>query len=684
MYCIQRMKIKLAVILTCLSLGAQAKWITPETLWQLGRVSDIQLSPDGSKIVYNIRFYSIEKNKGNSDLYVYDYASKSSKAIANDSVSNETSPRWSADGKTIYYLDDKNSKSQLYSMNADGSAKKLISNLKDDINEFEISANEKMIWVTHTVQVEKVNGKDIFPDLPKTTGHVYDDLMMRHWDSWNDGSYSHVFVGAFNGGVTEVKDIMANEAWETPLKPTGGAEELGWSPDGKYIAYTCKKLKGRDYAMTTNSDIYLYEVATGKTTNLTTFNQGYDKAPIFSPDGKYIAFISWEEPGNEASLQQLFLYDLAKKTFTNLTQGWEYNVEHIQWSGKSDKIYFISDINATDQIFVRELASKENKPRQLTTDLADFTEISVRTVGGIDKIAAGQMSMSAPTEVFSVDAQSGKTNQLSTVNKEVLRPFTLGKVEKMMVKSTDDKQILTWVIYPPDFNPANKYPTLLYCQGGPESTVSQFFSYRWNFQLMAANGYIVVAPCRRGMPGFGKEWNDQILHDWGGQPMKDLLSAIDSVAKYPYVNKDRLGAVGASYGGYSVFWLAGHHQKRFKAFISHCGVFNLESMLATEELFFYNMENDGPYFRMPKPITYTKDSPHLYANSWDTPILIISNERDYRIPYSQGLEAYSAARMQKIPARFLSFPDEGHWVLKPQNSLMWQREFYDWLGKYLK
>lgn len=672
----------ITIIIFCTT--ANAKNITPETLWQLGRLADVQLSPDGSKIVYNVRTFSVEKNKGNSDLWIYDMTSKKSTVIANDSTSNETSPRWSADGTTIYYLNDKNGSSQLYSMGADGSGKKQISKLKDDINEYEVSANGKMIWVTHTVAVDKMNGKDIYTDLPKTTGRVYDDLMMRHWDSWKDGSYSHVFVGSFDGEVKEVKDIMPGESWDAPLKPHGGSEEIAWSPDGRTLAYTCKKMKGTDYAVTTNSDIYLYDVASGKTINISVANKGYDKAPLFSPDGKYIAYISWEEPGNEASLQRLFLYDMEKKSVSDLSGEFEYNVEHLQWSGNSDKIYFISNINATDQIFVRELNGKSPQPRQLTTDMVDYTEISIRTVGGKDRIAAARMSISSPTEIYSVDAQSGKSAQLTTTNQEVLKNYTLGKVERMMIRSTDNKEILTWVIYPPDFDPSKKYPTLLFCQGGPQSTVSQFFSYRWNFQLMAANGYIIVAPNRRGLPGFGKEWNDQISGDWGGQAMQDLLSAIDSVAKYPYVNKEKLGAVGASFGGYSVFWLAGNHNKRFKAFISHCGVYNMESMLGTEELFFYNHENERPYFVSPKSASYTKHSPHLYADKWDTPILVISNEKDYRIPYSQGLEAYTAARLKNVPARFLSFPDEGHWVLRPQNSLMWQREFFGWLDKWLK
>ncbi len=327
----------------------------------------------------------------------------------------------------------------------------------------------------------------------------------------------------------------------------------------------------------------------------------------------------------------------------------------------------------------------ENPIKQLTKDVADFNGLSVVTPPGKeDLILTSRMTISEPTELFSVNSKTGISQKLTSTNDEVLSPITLGEVKKFMIKTSDGKDMLTWVIYPPNFNPANKYPTLLYCQGGPQSTVSQFFSYRWNFQLMAANGYIVVAPNRRGLPGFGKEWNDEISKDWGGQAMTDLLSAIDSVSQQPYVDKHKLGAVGASFGGYSVFWLAGHHQRRFKAFISHCGVFNLESMLGTEELFFHNYEFDGAYWRTPQPISYAKFSPHRFVQNWDTPILIISNEKDYRIPYSQGLEAYSAARMKKIPARFLSFPDEGHWVLKPQNSIMWQREFFGFLEKYLK
>jgi dipeptidyl aminopeptidase/acylaminoacyl peptidase len=538
------------------------------------------------------------------------------------------------------------------------------------------------------VQLDNFYGKDKYPDLPKTTGKVYDDLMMRQWDSWTNGSYSHVFVAQMNDGIVgNAVDLLKDEHYDSPLKPNGGDEEISISPDGKLIAYTCKKLSKRDYALTTNSDIFLYNVVTGATTNISSENTAYDKAPSFSRDGKSIAWISWDEPINEASKQRLMIYELASKTKRDITSDFSFNVEAIQWSASGNRVYFISDIAATDQIFYYDVndKSKVNSIVQLTKDIADYSGYSITALpNGKDKIVACRMSITEPTEIFSVDEQSGMSEQITFTNKEYLSKFTLGKVEKRMIKATDGKDILTWVIYPPNFDPKKKYPTLLYCQGGPQSTVSQFFSYRWNFQLMAANQYIIVAPCRRGMPGFGQEWNDQISKDWGGQSMKDLLSAIDSVSREPFVNKDKMGAVGASYGGYSVFWLEGNHKHRFKAFISHCGVFNLESMIATEELFFHNYEFDGAYWRTPRPISYEKFSPHRFVQNWDTPILIISNEKDYRVPYTQGLEAYSAARMKNVPARFLSFSDEGHWVLKPQNSIMWQREFFNWLDKYLK
>lgn len=679
-------KIFLSLIFFTTLTIAKADWLTPELLWKLGRVSDAQISPDGNSMVYSIRNYNLVQNKGNSDLWLYDFKTTSIRPIASDS-SNETMPRWSTNGKRVFFLNDKGS-SQLWSMNIDGSDKKQLTKTDNDINLYGISPNGSAIWLGMDVKLDAFYGKDKYNDLPKATGKVYDDLMMRHWDSWADGTYSHIFVTSLSNGKVgeQLTDLMKDEHYDSPMKPNGGDEEIAISPDGKMIAYTCKKMSNRDYALTTNSEIYLYDVTSKKTTNISEGNNGYDKAPVFSNDGKSMAWISWSEAGNEASKQNIVYYDIATKTKKNLTSSFDYNAETIHFSGNDKKIYFISDIAATDQIFACDLTSKNDAEaiQQITNDTADYNGYSFATINGSDKMVASRMSITQPTEIFSVDLKTGISNQITFTNRDLLAQVTLAKVERRMIKATDGKNILTWVIYPPNFDPKNKYPALLYCQGGPQSTVSQFFSYRWNFQLMAANQYIIVAPNRRGLPGFGQKWNDEISGDWGGQAMNDLLSAIDSVSKEKYIDKNRLGAVGASYGGYSVFWLAGNHARRFKAFISHCGVFNLESMLATEELFFHNHEFDGAYWRFPKPISYDKFSPNRFVQNWDTPIMIISNERDYRVPYTQGLEAYSAARMKNIQARFLTFPDEGHWVLKPQNSVMWQREFFGWLDKYLK
>ena len=680
------------IIVFCLSLVltesiAAQQNLTPESLWKLGRVSDPQLSPNGDRVLYSVNTYSLSANKGNSDVWVYDLKKNLASPLSADS-SNEYMPRWSRDGSVVYFLNDAGGSSQLWSMNADGSNKKQNSKLENDINLYGISPSGTMIWIAQDVQLDNFIGRDIYTDLPKSTGKVYDDLMMRHWDSWANGFYSHIFIAPFENGKISGKpvDIMKDEPFDSPLKPDGGEEQISWRPDGKMLAYTCKKLSGREYALSTNSDIFLYDVEAKKSSNLTEGMVGYDKNPAFSPLGNQLTWESQAENGNEADRHRLFLYDFTLRTKKELSIDFDFNAENPVWGSNGRRIYFRANIQATDQIFFYDMYNKSASPvYQLTKDVADYTAFSVAGFPAKqDVIVASRMSISQPTELFLIDAKSGLSSQITFTNKEFLSGYKLGDVKKRMVRATDGKEILTWVIYPPDFDPAKKYPTLLYCQGGPESTVSQFFSYRWNFQLMAANGYIVVAPNRRGLPGFGTKWNDEIIEDWGGQPMRDLLSAIDDVAKEPYVNKEKLGAVGASYGGYSVFWLAGHHEKRFKAFISHCGVFNFEAMWGTEELFFQNKEFGGPYWKSPVPKSYAEFSPNRFVQNWDTPILIISNEKDYRIPYSQGLEAFSAARMKNIPARFICFPDEGHWVLKPQNSVLWQREFYDWLDKYLK
>jgi dipeptidyl aminopeptidase/acylaminoacyl peptidase len=474
---------------------------------------------------------------------------------------------------------------------------------------------------------------------------------------------------------------MLNERFDTPDKPFGGMEEINWSPDSKSIAYTCKKLSGKAYSLSTNTDIYIYNLDTKETWNLTEGMMGYDISPVYSPNGKYISWQSMERDGYESDQIRMFIYDFDSKTKTYVTKDFEQNAENYHWTADSKSIYFISGIKATEEIYRYDLT--ENKITRVTDGVHDY--LSVQPAGNV--LVAEKQSMSKPTEIYVVNPNDGTDKEISFVNKNILDKLTMGEVKKRWIKTTDNKDMLTWVIYPPHFDANKKYPALLYCEGGPQSTVNQFWSYRWNFMIMAANGYIIVAPNRRGLPSFGKEWNEQISGDYGGQNMKDYFSAIDEVSGEPYVDKEHLGAVGASYGGYSVYWLAGNHEKRFKAFIAHDGMFNFEAQyLETEEMWFENWDIGGPFWDKSNQKAQRSGtfSPHLYVQNWDTPILVIHGEKDYRISYTQGMQAFDAAILKGVPAEFLLFPDENHWVLQPQDGILWQRTFFAWLDKWLK
>ncbi len=465
------------------------------------------------------------------------------------------------------------------------------------------------------------------------------------------------------------------------MLPFGGIEQLAWSPDSKTIAYTCRKKTGMAYALSTNSDIYLYDIESKKTSNITEGMMGYDINPIFSPDGKYIAWQSMERDGYESDKNRLFVLNIATGDKTYVTENFDYNADFIQWNNDNESLYIISCVEAKTQIFKAYAHTKEIKP--VTTGVHDYESFAV--VG--DKLIALRHSMSQPNEIYSVDANTGKDTQISFENKDILNQITMGKVEERWIPTTDGKKMLTWVVYPPNFDANKKYPALLYCQGGPQSTVSQFWSYRWNLQMMAAKGYIVVAPNRRGLPGFGKEWNEQISGDYGGQNMKDYLSAIDALAKEPFVNADKLGCTGASYGGFSTYWLAGNHHKRFKAFLAHAGIFNLEAQyLETEEMWFANWDLGGSYWDRNNSIAQRSyaNSPHRFVDKWNTPIMITHGERDYRILASQGMMAFNAAKLRGIPTRMLIFPDETHWIAQPQNGILFQREFFRWFDQWLK
>ncbi len=653
------------------------KRLTAETLWEFSRISEARLSPDGTKILYGVTNYNLSQNRGKRNLFVYSFADGKSTQITDDEemIFNAV---WRPDGLKIGYISSKSNSSQIWEINPDGTDKKQISNIPDGINGFLYSPLLNNIAYVKDVKLDK-DVHDLYPDLPLAEAGIYDDLMYRHWNAWTNYSYSHIFIAPYrNGKIDEGIDIMKNERFHAPLPPYGDMAEITFSPDGKILAYTCKKLTGKDFALSTNSDIYLYYIETGKTENISKGNEGYDKCPVFSGDVQKIAWQSMKTPGFESDKERIMVYDFISKTASDITDSFDQSSEHFIWSPDNKNIYFKSCIKGTFQLFKINLNTKAVS--QITKGVHDIVSFDLKG----KQIIAEIMSMSSPTELYAIDETNGAMKQLTTHNKKILDTIEIGKVEERWVKTTDNKQMLVWVIYPPQFDPKKKYPALLYCQGGPQSAVSQFFSYRWNFQMMAAHDYIVVAPNRRGLPGFGQEWNDQISGDYGGQNMKDYLSAIDAVAAEPYVDKNRLGAVGASYGGYSVYWLAGNHNKRFKAFIAHCGMFNFESWYGTtEEMFFANHDLGGPFWDKVPPKSYDF-SPHNFIGNWDTPLLVIHGGKDFRIPYTEGMQAFNAAQLKNIPSRFLFFPNETHFVMKPQNSVLWQREFFRWLDKWLK
>lgn len=654
--------------------------LTPEVLWQFGRIGGETVSPDQRSVLYGVTYYNVKEDKGFKDLYIFNMKSGKTARITY-SAENEGSACWRPDGKKIGYLSRKSGSSQLWEMNPDGQNKKQITFIENGIDDFKYSPDGSTVIFMKTVKLDQ-NISDKYPDLPKANARLETDLMYRHWDSWHDYTYNHLFIADYNEkGIHEGNDIMIGERYDSPMKPFGGMEQVAISPDGKIVAYTCKKKVGKEYSISTNSEIWLYYIETGVTKNFTEGIMGYDQNPVFSPDGSKLAWESMARDGYESDQARLFVADVNTGVRTNLFDQFEESAASITWSADGKMIYFISDIHATDEIFKIDISSHEIK--RVTEGIHNYK--SIQWMG--NQLVARKQSMSQPDELYLVSIETGKDEPITTVTKPIMDQLKMGKVESRWVKTTDGKEMLVWLIFPPDFDPSKKYPTLLYCEGGPQSTVSQFWSFRWNFQLMAANGYIIVAPNRRGLPGFGMEWLEQISTDYGGQNIKDYLSAIDNAAQEPWVDKDKLGAVGASYGGYSVYYLAGNHEKRFKCFISHAGIFNFEELYSTtEEMWFANWDYGGAYWDKENKAaqrSYTF-SPHKFVDKWDTPILVIAGENDYRIPYTQGMAAYNSAILRGIPAEFLLFHDENHWILKPQNGLLWQRTFYSWLDKWLK
>jgi len=653
--------------------------MTPEVLHGFGRVGSFEVSPDKSSILYQVTYVSIPQNKTNPELFIMksDGSEKKQLTITNTSESN---PQWINGGKKIAFLGNETGTSQIWSMNPDGGGMTQISDVESGIDGFKFSPDgNKVLFIKSVKSVETAS--DRYPDLKNASGRVVDDLMYKHWDHWVE-SVPHPFVADLSGHkLSNIKDLMEGEPFESPLAPFGGIEQLAWSPDSKTIAYTSRKKTGKDYAVSTNSDIYFYDLESGEVRNMTEGMMGYDINPQFSPDGTMLAWQSMERDGYEADKNRLFVMEISSGEKTYLTEEFDDNCDSFIWGEDNNTIYMVSSVKGTSQIYSVSLATKQIKA--LTEGKQNYLSISL----GAEGLIASRQSMSQPTEVYNVNINTGEATNISQENKHILDQLQMGEVEERWIETTDGKQMLTWVVYPPNFDPAKKYPALLYCQGGPQSTLDQFWSYRWNLQMMAANGYIVVAPNRRGVPGFGSEWLEQISGDYGGQNMRDYFSAIDAVAAEPYVDENRLGATGASYGGFSVFWLAGNHNGRFKAFFSHAGIFNLEAQyLETEEMFFANWDMGGPYWDKSNAIaqnTYA-NSPHRFVEKWDTPIMISHGELDYRILASQGMMAFNAAQLRDIPSRMLIFPDENHWIAKPQNGILFQREFFRWFDHWLK
>jgi len=654
--------------------------LTAEILWKFGRVGGGEVSPDGKQVVYTVTRFDYKTNKSTTNILMVPASGGEPVKLTEDRFDDE-SPVWTPDGKQLAFLSDRYGDMQVWTMNPDGSQRQQVTNIEGGINSFKIAPDGKHLLYCKNVKLE-TSVTEKYADLPLANALRADNLMYRHWNRWTDYKFSHIFVSPIKNGKADAgKDIMEGEKCDSPLSPYFDDSEISWSPDGKTIAYTCKKLYGRQAAVSTNSDIYLYNIESGVTSDITSDNMGYDKFPVFSPNDSMIAWMSMKTPGYESDKERLMVMNLSTGEKTYLNENRDQDANSYVWAPDGKGIFFISGINATYQIYKVDVASREFT--QITHGQHDYNSFSK-----VDSVLVGAKTTQAmATELFRINPVTGQETQLTFTNKPIYDHIKMGRSVERWVKTTDGKQELVWVMYPPDFDSTKTYPALLYCQGGPQSAVSQFFSYRWNFQMMQANEYIVVAPNRRGLPSFGEAWNAQISTDYYGQNIDDYLSAIDEVSKEPYIDASRLGCVGASYGGYSVFYLAGHHQKRFKAFIAHCGMYNLESFAAeTEETFFPNHDLGGMPWEKDNKVAQAAyaHSPHNYVQNWDTPIMIITGGNDFRIPYTESLQAFNAAQLRGIPSRLLFFPDESHFVSNPQNSILWQREFFEWLDEYLK
>lgn len=683
--------------------------LTPEALWQMKRMGNVAIAPNGETAVYALTTYSKTQNNSHTALYLLSLADGTARCLTPDGAPSQREPAFIEGGRRIAYLMEHEGRSQLFSMRTDGTDVRCLSAEERDIEGFKFSPDGR-----HVILIEQVPTESSIAatpaDLPKATGMVINDLMYKHWDQYVR-TIPHPFVAGFDGNrVGTKRDLLEGEPYECPMLPFGGIEQLDWSPDSHQIAYTCRRKTGLDYAISTDSDIFLYDLETGTTRNLCKSadyhepaanplrsmehqsinsaenlkeNPGYDQNPLFSPDGRYLAWSSMPRAGYESDRARLCVFDLKKETKTYVTESLDSPVNEFIWAPNSHKLYLSAVWHGCVNLYETDL---RGHLRPLTADTADYVLIAATPAG---RLIAKRHSMSHPDDLNAItpNKKDFPAQQLTDVNADIFARYATGRVESRWVRTTDGKQELCWLILPPDFDPTRRYPALLYCEGGPQSPVSQFWSYRWNFQMMAANDYVIIAPNRRGLPGFGTEWLEAISGDYTGQCMKDLLAASDYLAAQPFIDPTRMGCVGASFGGFSVYWLAGHHEGRFKCFIAHDGIFNTQQQyLETEELWFANWDlGSAPWLKEGGKLQKAyADSPHLSADKWDAPILCIHGQKDFRIEYTQAEAAFAAARLRGVPAQMLLFPDENHWVLKPQNGILWQRTFFAWLDRWLK
>ena len=666
------MKLKHTIIALAAPFLMKAQQVmTPEILWTLNKFSVTAVEPSHAGIIYSVGKVDLNTEKTNRQNFYLNF--EKNQILKMDLLGKKSIFQWdkngvyATEGDKIYISKDNGlSWAEFYTIG--------------DADNIVVSPDGKKVAFSKAVQVEKLLGKDKYADLPKTTAQIYTDLNHRHWDAWNEGKYNHVFVASISDDVSKAKDLLDGQKFDSPQKPSGGSEDFIWSPDSSKLLYVCKKKSGKEYATSTNTDIYTFDLASGKTENITEGMMGYDVNPKFSPDGKSLLWQSMARDGYEADKNDVVVMDWVSKKKTNLTKNWDESVVgDVAWSNDSKMIYFTTAKRGTKQFFV--LNPKDAKVKQISDGAFDVNEI---VAFQNDFAFVTRTDINHNADLFKLNLKDGTMLQITQVNKENYANLTPSKSELKMVKTSDGKEMGVWFHYPPNFDPNKKYPTLLYCQGGPQSALTQYFSTRWNFALMAANGYIVVAPNRRGMPGWGTKWNEDISKDWGGQPMRDYLAAADFAKTLPFVDGSRMGAVGASYGGYSVFMLAGIHENRFKTFIAHDGLFDMKSWYGTtEELWFANWDLGGNYWQNPQPKAYTDYNPSNFVEKWNTPIMVIQGGIDFRVPYEQGQEAFQAAKLKGLKTKFLYFPNENHWVLHPQNGLVWQREFFEWLKETL-